>query len=182
MNWLNGRMDAQPKKRSLPASLVASAVPKQDLPTTLPAIAHTRHTAAATEKRARRLPASLIAEAEQEQQSLPDLTLSNVRTVAPESKAVWHLALSRLLVLVMTRQCMALPTVPRTMLYLPRTPDSVSMLSAMLQCRVIYVWLPFEVDNWCRRLLAASPCVVGLDIEWHVTYVAGDHSPSGDEG
>ncbi len=56
----------------------------------------------------------------------------------------------------------------------PANADSVGMLLAALQCRVIYIWLPFELDNWCRRLLAAPPCVVGLDIEWHVTYVAGN--------
>ena len=51
--------------------------------------------------------------------------------------------------------------------------DEVVTLSMSWQCRVIYIWLPFEVDIWCRRLLAAPQCEVGLDIEWHVTFKAG---------
>jgi len=97
-----GRMDLQPKKRSLPASLVASTVREQDLPATLQAVANTRHTAAGFEKRARRLPASLVVEAAQEQQSLPELTLSSVRAVAPPSKLSGAMASNRLLFRVIT--------------------------------------------------------------------------------
>ncbi len=168
-------MDQQPKKRSLPAFLAASTVREQDLPATLQAVANTRHTAAEIEKRARRLPASLVAEAEQEQPSLPELTLSNVRIVCPPYKAAWHMALSRFRVLVMS-PLHGIAVRPITNAVSAADADSVDMLFAAMQCRVIYTWLPFELDNWCGRLLAAPPCVVGLDIEWHVTYVAGARS------
>ena len=89
-------MEPQPKKRSLPASLVASTAREQHLPATLRAVANTHRAAARVDKRERRLPSSLVADIDNEQQSLPELTLSNVRVVLPNLSLALVLSLSQM--------------------------------------------------------------------------------------
>lgn len=66
------------KKRSLPASLAATTNRKQELSARVHTEGDGRQTADRVQKRARRLPASLAADAD-DARYIPDLTLSNVR-------------------------------------------------------------------------------------------------------
>ena len=39
---------------------------------------------------------------------------------------------------------------------------------------MVYIWLPFEVEHWCQRLLCGGGGgALGMDIEWRVTFRAG---------
>ena len=44
------------------------------------------------------------------------------------------------------------------------------------QGRVLYASTPLEVDTLCRRLLALCVPAAGFDIEWRVTFRAGETS------